>query len=195
MATDLKTYITPEEYLLAERASTERKHEWINGEIREMNGAKREHNLVELNVSGLFWQFFRSKPNEVYPGNMRVRVPDGPYYYPDVVVSDVPPQLEDDEHDTLRNPLVVVEILSPSTESIDRGEKFGNYSRIPSLTDYLLVAQDHVRIDHFQRQPGDEEWSVRLVDDLSTEIVLERLDCRLAVREIYERVIVTPDAG
>ncbi len=116
---------------------------------------------------------------------MRVRIPDGPYYYPDAVVAPSPPELEDAEQDTLLNPAVVIEVLSPSTETIDRGEKLDNYRLIPSLTDYLIVAQDRMRIDHYSRL-SPSEW--RLVSHAGDDSVpLAAFGGELRLAEVYAR--------
>lgn len=192
MATDVVTpatteAISPEEYLACERAS-EWKHEWIGGDVREMTGGNRSHATIAGNLQGMLWSILKGRPFSAYPSDMRVRIPDGPYYYPDVVVAPDPPRLEDEHRDTLLNPLVVVEVLSPSTESIDRGEKLDNYGRIASVTDYLLVSQDRVRVDHCRRE-GEGVWRVTIVTDPRARIALEAIGCELPLAEIYDRVL------
>jgi Uma2 family endonuclease len=191
MATDVitpdVTSIGPEEYLAGER-DAQSKHEWIDGEVREMTGASRAHNLIVAALLRIFGNQLVSKPFELYPSDMRVRVPDGPYYYPDVTVAPDPPALEDEHHDTLLNPLVIFEVLSPSTEAIDRGEKLDNYGRIPSLTDYLLVSQDRVRVDHCRRE-GEGVWRVTIITDPQARLALEGIGCELPLTEIYDRVL------
>ncbi len=192
MATDLKTYVTPEEYLAGERASVDVKHEWIDGELREMNGATRAHNLLTKNLVVAFENRVGDNGFDVYPGDMRVRVPDGPYYYPDVVVAAEPPVFEDGHLDTLRNPLVIAEVLSPSTESIDRGEKLEGYSRVASLRDLLLVSQHSLRIDHYHRESDGENWQLVLATDESVELRFPVVDCRVPLADVYKRVVIVP---
>ena len=198
MATDLSTRLTPVEYLAGERSPEARtKYEWIDGELREKNGASRAHNLIVTNLVVALGTRLVDREFDVYPGDMRVRVPEGPYYYPDVVVASAPPEFEDGHLDTLRNPFVVFEVLSPSTESIDRGEKLEGFMRIPSLTDYLVVGQDRVRVDHYHRtlgeSTGEGQWT--LATKASEELVLASIDCRVPVREIHHRVLApTADA-
>ncbi|HYN90066.1 MAG TPA: Uma2 family endonuclease, partial [Ardenticatenaceae bacterium] len=143
-----------EEYLVRERGA-EAKSEYLDGEIVAMVGASRAHNLLTINVAGLLWQQLGDRPCEVYSNDMRVKIPVARVYtYPDVVVSCDDPLFEDDELDTLLNPIVIVEVLSASTESYDRGKKFSFYRSIPSLIEYVLVAQDEHRVEHYLRQAG-----------------------------------------
>src|SRR5829696_5082670 len=112
-----KSYVTPEEYLAYERAA-EYKNEYFDGEIFAMTGASRKHNLIAGNVFGLLWQQLWGKPCEVYPSDMRVRIPSANIYtYPDVVVVCGEPEFEDGHVDTLLNPTLLVEVLSKSTAS------------------------------------------------------------------------------
>lgn len=173
------------EYLDRERGS-EVKHEYIDGELRAMAGASRLHNLIVLRLAAIFEALMAEKRVEAYVNDMRVRIPDGPYYYPDAVVAPSPPKMEDAAQDTLLDPLVVVEVLSPSTETIDRGEKLDNYRLIPSLTDYLLVFQDRMRIDHYSRVSANE-W--RLVTRHSAEetVALASIGAELKLSDIYAR--------
>lgn len=185
MATDQIVALSPADYLAFERQA-ERKHEYIDGEVREVPGASREHNVLSANLLGLIHPVLKGRPLEVYSSDMRVRIPDGPYYYPDVVVAPSPPALEDEEGDTLLNPFAVIEILSPSTGAIDRGEKLDNYRRIPSLTDYLIVAQDRPWIDHYYR--SGREWRLEIFTGLADAVSLPGLGCDLPLAEIYDRL-------
>lgn len=185
MATDQIIGLSPREYLAFERQS-QRKHEYIDGEVREMVGASRPHILIAGNIHGLLWNALRGRPLEVYETDMRVRIPQGPYYYPDVTVAPSPPELEDEEADTLLNPLVIVEILSPSTRRIDRGEKLDNYRRIPSLTDYLIVAQDRLWIDRYVRDGS--EWRLEDFSQADDVVPLAGIGCELRLADVYDRL-------
>jgi Uma2 family endonuclease len=185
MTTDQALRLSPDEYLAFERNS-QTKHEYVDGELREMTGASRDHVLIGGNIHGLLWSALRGRKFEVYDNDMRVRIPDGPYYYPDVVVAPSPPQLEDDAADTLLNPLVLVEVLSPSTEEFDRGGKHDDYRLIPSLTDYLTVAQDRVWVDHHRRSA--KGWRLRVYKTLTDRVAFPDLGCDLSLTDIYERV-------
>ena len=135
-----KARFTPEEYLALERQA-EYRSEFFHGEIFAMAGASREHNLIAGNVSRELGNQLKGRPCETYQSDMRVKVSDtGLYTYPDVVVACGELAFEDDEVDTLLNPTLLIEVLSESTESYDRGKKFGYYRTIQSLAEYLLVA-------------------------------------------------------
>ena len=144
---------TSEEYLAMERASPE-KHELFGGEVFAMAGANNAHNLIVSNTIIALGTTLRGKCF-VYPSDMRIHVPATRLYtYPDVSVVCGKPEFADEMEDMILNPVVLVEVLSPSTESYDRGKKFESYRSIPSFLDYLLVAQDRVLVEHYRRQPG-----------------------------------------
>ncbi len=121
---------------------------------------------------------------------MRVKVAaTGLYTYPDVSVACGETQIEDSAQDTLLNPTVIVEVLSKSTAAYDRGEKFEHYRKIPSLMEYLLVAQDKCLVEHYQRQPEDR-WLLSETNSLEDVLELPAIDCRLALADVYDKVIV-----
>ena len=175
--------LSPAEYLARER-DAEEKHEYIDGELRLMAGASRLHNLIVIKLAVILDAITTGRPLEPYVNDMRVRIPDGPYYYPDAVVAPSPPEMEDAAQDTLLNPLVVVEVLSPSTETIDRAEKLDNYRLIPSLTDYLIIFQDRMRIEHYARVSA-EEWRVATREGAGEAVSLESLGAELKLADIY----------
>lgn len=179
--------VTPQEYLARERRA-ESKAEYVSGRVYAMTGASREHNLIALNIGRELSIQFRGRPCEAYVSDMRVKVtPTGMYTYPDVVAVCGPPEFEDEAVDTLLNPTVIVEVLSPSTEAYDRGEKFAHYRRLPLLREYVLVAQDRVRVEHYGRR-GDNEWVLTEHDALDDTLPLPALDAGLRLADIYERV-------
>jgi Uma2 family endonuclease len=181
-----KTRYTPQEYLALERASP-LKREYYSGSILAMAGASREHNLIALNLGGELRAQLRDRPCETYVSDMRVLAArTGLYTYPDVVIVCGERQFEDAEADTLLNPTVLFEVLSPSTEAYDRGKKSAHYRRIVSLREYVLVAQDEVRVERYTRQ-GDE-WLLTELTNRDESLRLASLDCTIALREIYARV-------
>jgi Uma2 family endonuclease len=136
--------MSPVEYLALERSSRE-KHEYCDGEVFAMAGASREHNLIVANVVGELRAALRHRPCEVYPSDMRLKVPAaGTYSYPDASALCGSAEFEDAEVDTLLNPAVIVDVLSESTEDYDRGTKFKNYRSIPSFREYVVVSQTEV---------------------------------------------------
>lgn len=187
MSRQVKTYITPEEYLAIERAA-EYKNEYVNGEIFAMTGASRKHNLIVGNIAGELREQLKGKPCEVYPGEMRVKAPASrAYVYPDVVVVCQDPELEDDYLDTLLNPTLVVEVLSKSTASYNRLAKSAYYRTIESLAEYLLVAQEEYRVEQYVKQ-ADGRWLLSDVRSLDAVLELNSIGCSLTLRDLYERV-------
>jgi Uma2 family endonuclease len=183
--------LTPEEYLALERKATT-KSEYINGQIYAMSGASREHNLITMNISNRLYIQFIDRACEVYASDMRVKVsPTGAYTYPDVVVVCDEPRFEDTSFDSLLNPTVLVEVLSPSTEAYDRGEKFAHYRQLGSLQEYVLVSQNCVRVEHYLRQ--GEQWLLTELSALDERLPLASIDCELSLREIYSKVKFASD--
>ena len=187
MSTQPQTYLTPEEYLAFEREA-DVKHEYYAGEIFAFAGASRQHNLIVANVIRELGTEVRGRPCEVYPSDMRVRVsPTGLYTYPDVTVVCGEARFVDDQSDTLLNPTVIVEVLSPSTEEYDRAGKFEQYRKLDSLQAYLVIAQDRNHVEHWERQ-SDHQWLLTETDSIEDTIALPSIACRLSVADIYEKV-------
>ncbi len=182
----LQRSFTPEEYLMLERSATT-KSEYIGGQIYAMAGASHKHVLIEGNVIRELGNRLRGRPCEVHTSNMRVRVRrTGLYTYPDVTVVCGKPEFDDAKFDTLLNPTVLIEVLSPSTEAYDRGEKFVQYRRLPSLQEYVLISQDQTRVEYFRRQ--GELWILSELNTPDSVLRLESIDCAVPLREIYDRV-------
>lgn len=182
-----KPYLTPEEYLARERRA-EYKSEYFKGEMFAMGGASREHNLIAGNLNRALGNQLLDRPCEVYQSDMRVKVgPTGLYTYPDVVVVCGQPQFEDAELDTLLNPTVLFEVLSVSTEDYDRGRKSAHYRTVPSLREYVLVAQRTCHVEQLTRQP-DGRWLLSETDDLEGVLALPSIGCELKLRDVYAKV-------
>ena len=191
MSSPNPSFVTPREYLELERKS-EIRSEYIAGRIFVMSGASRRHNLIAVNLSREVSSQLRGKPCEAYVSDMRVKVaPTGMYTYPDIVAVCGEPRFEDAQVDTLLNPTVIIEVLSESTEAYDRGEKFAHYRRLETLREYVLVAQDKVRIEHYRRQEGGE-WVLSEVSDAASTLHLPSIDCHVGVGAIYEKVEFEP---
>ena len=179
--------LTPEEYLAFERAS-EVKHEYVAGEIFAMTGATRRHNLIAMNSGTQIRPQLRGRRCEIYPSDMRVKIEAlGIYTYPDLSVVCGSPRFEERREDTLLNPLLLIEVLSPSTERYDRGMKFRRYQLIPTFAEYLLIAQDRPRIEHYLRQ-DDGSWTQTISEDLATTLILPTINCTLPLAMVYEDV-------
>lgn len=186
VSTQPKTYITPEQYLEIERKA-EFKSEYYQGEMFAMSGAKAPHNVLSLNVAAELRQQFRSRPCRVYTNDMRVQVSTtGLYTYPDVI-GVCGEQFLDDQEDTLLNPSLIVEILSPSTEAYDRGRKFELYRAIGSFKEYLLIASDRMYVDFYTRQ-ADGRWILASFTRPDDSLDLASVGCRLTLAQIYEDV-------
>lgn len=187
MAAQAQPRWSVEEYLAQERAG-EIKHEYFDGEIFAMSGASRAHNLICANLLAALHGRLRPRGCEVYPGDMRVHAPaTGLYTYPDVSVACEPPRFEDDTFDTLLNPSLIAEVLSPSTEDYDRGRKFAHYRGLPSLRLYLLIAQSEIRVELYVRQAGDR-WLLSESRDPDEILDLDAVGVQLRVAEIYAGV-------
>ncbi len=181
-----ETYITPEAYLALERRA-QYKSEYINGEILAMSGASRAHNIITVDITTELNIQLRKRGCDVYSGDMRVRTnPTSSYFYPDVVVVCDKPRFEDNVFDTLLNPILIVEVLSPSTETYDRGEKFAHYQEFVSLRDYILVAQDRMHVVHHRLI--ETQWVQKEFYTPDDVLTLDSIECKLPLRDIYTRV-------
>ena len=180
-----KSQMSPEQYLEIERKA-EYKSEYFNGEMFALAGAKENHNLIVLNTGSELRSQLKGRPCKVYPGDMRVRAYEtGLYTYPEVVIVCVDPSFEDKERDTLLNPVVIIEVLSESTEAYDRGRKFEHYRQIPSLQEYVLISQDRYKIEKFTRH---KEWTLSEEGELEKSIDLPSIRCSLKLAEVYDKV-------
>ena len=179
--------ISPAEYLEAERAA-ETKSEYYAGQGFAMTGASLPHNRIVSNLIKALGRQLEGTPCEVLPGDMRLHiVASGLYTYPDVTIVWGAPELEDEHRDTLLNPSVLIEVLSPSTERYDRGGKAEHYRQIPSLQEYLIVRQDAPRIEQYHRR-SEREWTLTEAIGLDEDVQLASVPCSLVLREVYERV-------
>ena len=181
-------FLTAQDYLAWERLQDTR-HEYLDGRIFAMTGASRAHNIVCLNLAASLHQQLRGKPCEVYANDMRVKVSEtGMYTYPDLVAACGEPRFEDQAVDTLLNPVLIIEVLSDSTERYDRGAKFTHYRSLPSLQEYLLVSQTECRLEHYCRQLGNH-WLLTEYQNLRDRIDLNCLGSQIILSEVYERVL------
>jgi Uma2 family endonuclease len=192
---------TIDEYLELERKAEER-HQFIDGRIYQMAGESLAHSQITANSAISVGSQLRGKDCQVLSPNMKVR--SGPYIqgqrnikglfsYADLTVVCGQPLFHDSRQDVLMNPTVIIEVLSPSTESFDRGEKFWRYDRwIDSFTDYVLVWQTKPRVEHLKRQPGGK-WLLTVANGIDGVLQLESIFCELRLAEIYDRVQFPPD--
>jgi Uma2 family endonuclease len=188
MAANPERRYTLEEYLELDRTSEERFEFW-DGEVFCMSGVSEEHDRIEGNI----FAFLRSQLTErgcrVFLANMRIKVPSAPpYRYADLSALCGKAEFKEiGGVDALINPTLIIEVLSPSTEAYDRGDKFTHYTSIPTLREYLLVAQHRPHVTRLLRQ-DDDTWNHSQVNDLESSVYLNSLDCELPLSEIYRDV-------
>ena len=191
---------TEEEYLILDELSHER-YEFMGGRIYfrggvpienaafGMSGASEPHNLIMGNVFATLRGATRGRGCRAYAADMRVRMgANGEHSYPDVTALCGRPELEKRRGDTLLNPSLVVEVLSPSTEAYDRGDKFTQYARIPTLREYLLVAQDRVHVERYTPGASGAPWECTVYDHLDAAVDVPSLGAVLPLRDVYADV-------
>jgi Uma2 family endonuclease len=187
MATLTKTYITPEQYLEIERKA-EFKSEYYQGEMFLMSGAREPHNVIVWNLARELGQQLRKRPCRAYMNDMRVLVnATGLYTYPDVAAVCGEPQFLDETRDTLLNPSLIVEVLSPSTEIYNRIRKFEHYRSVESVSEYLMLASERVSAELYTRQP-DGHWLLTFAGRLEDSLDLQSVGAHLALADLYEKV-------
>jgi Uma2 family endonuclease len=187
MAAQPTTLLTPAEYLELERRA-EYKSEYFQGEVIAMAGASRRHALIVTNLVRELSRQLKGKQCEVFSNDLRLRVtPAGLYTYPDVLVACSDIQFADDQKDTILNPVLLIEVLSDSTRDYDRGRKFEYYRMLPSLIEYLTVAQDKPHVEHWTRQQEDRGLLVEY-NQLSQTIPLGSIACVVAMTESYDKI-------
>jgi Uma2 family endonuclease len=187
--------MTVEDYLAEERVAAER-HEYLDGLVYAMAGESPDHGRICMNLYGSLWPQLRGTACEAFAKDTKVRCGPTPrpgqsmqglFAYPDLVVCGAL-QFHDQVQDVLLNPLVILEVLSPSTEAFDRGEKFHRYRRwLPTLTDYVLVAQDRPVIDQYRRTETGR-WEVDTLEGLAERLHLLSIGCTVALADVYEHI-------
>lgn len=194
MSTQPKTRLTIEEYIELDKNSEER-FEYFDGEVFNMSGVHPNHSRLELRLARLFGDQIEKRGCTIFSSNLRIKVPSMlPYRYPDLSILCSKPEFE--EHSgllCLLNPVVLIEVLSPSTEAFDRGDKFTHYKSIPSFRDYLLIAQNKKNITHYVKQ-SERAW---LQTEYSDGEILQiaSLDCELDVDALYSGINFESETG
>lgn len=185
-------HISEEEYLRIEREA-EFKSEYIDGGIYARSGASLKHGLITANLTAELVFRLRGKSCIVVPNDLRVRITRRRFYtYPDVVVVRGKPSFVDNEHDTLLNPTMLIEVLSASTEKRDRDFKLRHYRRIESLREYVLVAQSEAYIQSYRRNDAGD-WILAEWEGLEAICKLESVGAEVPLAEIYRQVEFEPD--
>ena len=195
MSTTETALVSLAEYLEMELHS-EIRHEYVNGRVYEMSpGATNAHYLICWNLISALSAQLRNRPCRVFTGDARVKVsPTGMYTYPDISALCGEPRFENFKGvDTLLNPSVIIEVLSPTTESYDRGDKFEHYRYIESLQEYVLVSQNRMYVDHFVRD--DAGWHLSMLVNPEALLRLAPIGCEIPLAEIYLGVEFPPADG
>jgi Uma2 family endonuclease len=181
--------ISPEEYLAQERLA-DYKSEYFEGEIFPMAGASLKHNLLAASIIRILIPKLMNTEFTVMQSDLRVHNPiTESFMYPDIVIvgEDIE-MLDDGENDTLLNPLVIIEILSPSTAEYDKTTKFEAYKRLDSLQEYILVAQDQAHVEIFTRT-GANTWSAAEFTSRSDNAPVSSIQVNMPLASIYERIM------
>jgi Uma2 family endonuclease len=187
VSTQPRIRVTPEEYLALERAA-ETRSEYVDGEIFPMSGGSFEHDRIIVNLIIELGTQLRDRPASVHGPQLSVKtIRTGSYFYPDISVTVGDPDLEDEHMDNLLNPHVVVEVLSASTESYDRGLKFAHYRTMDSIREYVLVTQTEYRVERYLRQ-DDGNWLYSEVTDPQGSLELSCVACRIPLSSVYRNV-------
>ncbi len=184
---EVERYISEDEYLELEAASLE-KNEYFDGCIYAMAGATPRHNKIIFSTMTAIGVRLRGHSCDGAGSDQRVKVEaTGLLTYPDVLIVCPPERYDENDPNSLLNPRVLIEVLSPSTENYDRTEKFEHYKKIESLTDYILIEQNHIWVDHYQRAE-DGLWTVRSFNQHEQIVSLPELELELPLDEIYGRL-------
>lgn len=188
MLAEEKEFFTKEEYLLFERSALE-KHEYYEGEVFNMAGASRRHNAIVRNVLGETYQYLKGKPCDVYPSDLRVHIPiNSLFTYPDLLIVCDKEEYLDDAFDTLLNPTVIIEILSPSTKEYDRGSKFKLYRDIQSLKEYILIDSETQLVEQYAFDAENSQWIFKEMKTEKENLKIYSIDFSLPLFTIYEGV-------
>ena len=182
-----KSYYSPQEYLQMEREA-DYKSEYFQGEIFAMAGASFNHNIVNENCSVLIGSFLRKKPCQSFSRDMKLHIPANTLYtYPDLMVVCGDKKFVDGEKDIIMNPVIIIEILSKTTEAYDRGEKFALYRSIPSLREYVLISSTSIRAEVMRKENDLGLWFLASeADTLEGSIEIKNIDLKLLLSDIYE---------
>jgi Uma2 family endonuclease len=186
MSAIAKSNISESEYLELEREALQ-KSEYYKGEIFAMAGATKEHNAIVASLIAELYSFLRGKSCKVYPSDLRIHNTENTLYtYPDVIIVCGKEEYLDDKFDTLLNPTVIFEVLSPSTEDYDRGTKFKLYRTIPSLQNYVLVSSTEFAAEVYTR--NNDQWILSTANDRNDRITISAINYDLQLADVYAQI-------
>lgn len=190
MSTQPNIYLSPEEYLALERQA-DYKSEYFNGVVYAMSGASLNQNKIVANTIIELGQQLKGRPCSVLPSDIKVRMPDSrKFFYPDVSVLCGEPQFHDQRNDVFLNPILIIEVLSESTEAFDRGKKFQAYQRLESLQEYILISQNKPVVEQYVRQ-SEATWKYTAAIGLESSLSLPTIECTLNLSAVYNKVTET----
>ncbi len=181
-----KDYFTVEDYLAAEEKA-DYKSEYYGSEIIAMSGGSRNHSVICVNMNWRLGESLADKECVVFDSNMKLRIDAvDSFVYPDVAVVCGDIQFYEERRDIITNPVLIIEVLSPSTRSFDRGEKFEYYRTLPSLKEYVLISQDKPIVESYYKQ-DEKKWLYSVANGPEESIYLQSIDCNLALKDIYHK--------
>ena len=181
-------YMTVEEYLAMEDASTE-KHEFFGGEVFAMAGATFPHIQIASNAQGEIWQFLKNKSCRIYGSDLKVHVKtEAGFVYPDLTIVCNSPQFLEGRSDVVTNPSVIIEVVSFHTESYDRGKKFMLYRQLPSLKEYILISSLEMRFEKFTKV-ADNEWTLREFTSAEDVVTIDAIGYQASLADFYREVV------
>ncbi|MEN9847552.1 MAG: hypothetical protein RL368_292 [Pseudomonadota bacterium] len=188
VALNLPKHYTLAEYFALEE-QLESRNEYYQGEVFDMVGASINHNRITSNLHGLLYLALQqSNTFELFVNDMKVYMLEtDSITYPDIVVIQTPTIFHEEREDTITNPLLIIEVLSKSTEDYDKGKKFDAYRTLPSFQEYLLVDQYAPRLTHFVKQQA-KHWLMQEIDAKNEQFSLQTLNVTLQLNDIYQRV-------
>lgn len=185
-AEEKKVY-TPDEYLDFE-VDSELRHEYIEGEIVPMTGGTPNHNQIALNLSGSLNFALKRQPYRVFVTDQRLWIPRKRIYtYPDVMIVEGELQLQEGRRDTILNPLMMAEVLSPSTRSYDKDEKFAAYRTISTFREYLLIEQSKMHVEHYVKNE-QKRWTFSEYDDAEEVVSFNSISFQITLADLYDKV-------
>ncbi len=174
--------IDVEDYLTLDNTSKTARYEYLDGALRMLAGGSPDHAIISNNVSGMLYSWLRKRPCIVYSSDVRFRLSESCYVYPDVTVSC--DSRDRGKKDNIQYPCLVVEVLSPSTQAVDRGEKLGYYLECPTLEEYILIGSQRKSVEIYHRE--EDSWRLRIYKPGST-IHLKSVNLEIAFDDIYEK--------
>jgi Uma2 family endonuclease len=184
MAAPIIKYYSEHDYLDFERNSQER-HEFYKGEIFAMSGASYEDNVIEDNLRLIIGTSLKGKSCRSFGSNLRIHIPRNSLYtYPDIMILCGEPKFQDQKFDTVLNPAVLIEILSPSTANYDRGAKFDLYREIDSLKEYILIDSTNYHCVHYNRN-ADNTWTLWETKNVNEDLLINAVNLKISLSEVY----------